>query len=161
MALNECPDPCTEWFPPRFSEKYRKYYVNHEVVDRRDLKKLERNLVKAFRYAIAKLYRAKGYRLSREFLEEPERFGPTPGVVWILFKSGDEVLTAVGDSSIPRPRDPHASIFVDSYRSRLASMGYEVVYVELIDLSGRYGWADAERLVYAHLRGVAKAHSAE
>ena len=159
--MSECLDPCIDWFPPRFSEKYRRYYVNHELVERRDLKKLEKGLVKTFRFALAKLYRAKGYRLAREFLENPEKFGPTPGVLWLLFLSSDEVVAVVGDSAIPRPGDVHASIFLDAFRYRLSSQGYDVVHVQLLDLRGRYGWADAERLVYARLRGVSRAGSAE
>ncbi len=154
--MSECPDPCIDWFPRKFLEKYRRYYVNHEVVDRKALKKLERSLIKAFRVAIAKLYRAKGYRLSREFLEYPEKFGPTPGVLWMLFLNEDEAVTAVGDSSIPKPSDRFANLFLEAYKLKLESIGYEVVNAQLLDLSGRYGWSEAERLVYARVKGVSR-----
>ncbi len=161
MEVSQCPDPCIDWFPRKFLEKYRRYYVNHEVVDRKALKKLERSLIKAFRFALAKLYRAKGYRLSREFLENPERFGPTPGVLWMLFLSDDEAIAVVGDSSIPRPSDKFANLFIEAFRSKLASYGYEIASAQLLDLSGRYGWSDAERLAYARVRGVSRVASAE
>jgi len=154
---SECLDPCIDWIPRRFSEKYRRYYVNREAVDRKALKKLERSLIKAFRVAVAKLYRAKGYRLSREFLENPEKFGPTPGVLWILFRDEDEAIAIVGDSSIPRPSDRLAQLFIDSFRTKLSSLGYEVVNTQLLDLRGRYGWSDAERLVYTRVKGVSRA----
>ncbi len=144
-------DPILDWLPPRYSEKYRRYYVNHELVDRRNLKKLERALIRAFRYAFVRYYLARGYRLTKPVVTNPEVYGPTPGVLWILFPNSSEAIAIVGDSSIPLPSDPHNVVFRQEFVSRLIEKGYNVHYVALLDMSHRYDWGDAKRVVYVRV----------
>ena len=144
-------DPVLDWLPPRYNEKYRRYYVNHELVDRRDLKKLERTLIRAFRYAFVRYYLARGYRLTKHVVANPEAYGPTPGVLWILFQSSKEAIAIVGDSSIPLPTDPHSEVFRQEFVSRLEEKGYNVYYVTLLDMSDRYDWGDAKRVIYVRV----------
>ena len=161
MSETEIRDPFIDWLPERFSEKHRRYYVKHERVERRCLKRLERSLVRAFRYALAKYLRARGYVLDKSFLEDPERFGPTPGVLWMLFLDSEHAIAVVGDSSLPQPSSQHSRLFVDSFAERLRSRGYDVKHVQLLDLSDRYRWGDARRAIYVRLWGVTAACSEE
>ncbi len=154
--MEEVRDPYLDWLPKKFSEKYRRYYVNHEIMDRKDLKKFERGLVKAFRFALSRYLRAKGYRLSKEFLEDPEKFGPSPGVLWMLILEPKHVVAIVGDSSIPKPSDTYANLFVEAMKMRLQSLGFDVKHIQLLDFSTRYDWGDAKRVVYVRLEKVAE-----
>ncbi len=144
-------DPRLDWLPPRYSEKYRRYYVNHELVDRRDLKKLERALIRAFRYAFVRYYLARGYRLTKSAVANPEIYGPTPGVLWIFFPCSSEAIAIVGDSSIPLPNDPYNDVFRQEFVARLKEKGYDVHYATLLDMSHRYDWGDAKRVIYVRV----------
>lgn len=150
-------DPKLDWLPSRFSEKYRRYYVNHELVERRDLKKLERALIRAFRYAFVRYYTAKGYRLAKDVIEKPEVYGPTPGVIWLLFLSSNEVIAIVGDSSIPLPHDKYVDVFQHEFVSRLIERGYHVHYAKVLDMSHRYRWGDASRVIYLRIELIPSA----
>ena len=157
----EIHDPFLSWLPDRFSEKRRRYYVRHDRVERRCLKRLEKSLIRSFRYALAKYLRARGYVLDKAFLENPERYGPTPGVLWMLFLDNEHAIAVIGDSSLPQPSSPHAGLLLDSFVQRLRVQGYEVRSAQLLDLSDRYRWGDARRAIYVRIWGVTAACSEE
>ncbi len=152
-------DPYIDWIPHKFVEKYRRYYVNHELISRDDLKKLERALVRAFRYAIVRYYRARGYRLAKEVVERPERYGPTPAIIWLLILDDRNYIAMLGDSSIPKPGDAHESILLSEFEYRLKEKKFDPKYVCLLDMSHRYRWGDAQRFIYVRIEKISSEES--
>jgi len=94
----------------------------------------------------------KGYRIPREVLENPERYGPTPAIIWLYIVNPHEFIALIGDSSIPRKEDKIASVFIQEYTTKIQKLGLEVIYIDLLDFSSKYNWGDAQRMLYLRLR---------
>ncbi len=165
MGLYTMSRPCRyqdfDWIPHRYLDKYRRFVVNIDRIDRDDLKKLERNIVRAFRYAFMRYYLTKGYRISSQVLRNPERYGPTPGIIWIRIRNDHEYDVVVGDSSIPLPNDGFANIFITEFMNRLKEKGYNVDCISLVDARNRYSWGDAQRLIYVSLTYIKREEQLE
>jgi len=104
-------------------------------MDKKDFEKILRALIEAFRWGLYSYYRARGYRLIREFSENPGEFGPNPGVLWINVVSQKEVEAVVCDSSMPYSSNRLSAAFTAKFEEILKSRGYMVKCLKLLNLS--------------------------
>jgi len=104
-------------------------------MDKRDFEKVLKVLVEAFRWGLYSYYKSRGYRLIREFSENPGEFGPNPGVLWINVVSQREVEAVVCDSSMPYSSDRLSVAFAAKFEEILRSRGYVVKCLKLLSLS--------------------------
>jgi len=129
-----CPES-PRWLPRQASEKHRRLYLNFRNMDKKDFEKILKALVEAFRWGLYSYYKARGYRLTREFSENPGEFGPNPGVLWVNVVGQREVEAVVCDSSMPYSSDRLSATFTSRFEEILKSRGYMVKCLKLLNLS--------------------------
>jgi len=121
-------------------------------MDKKDFEKVLKTLVEAFRWGLHSYYKARGYRLIREFSENPSEFGPNPGVLWINVVSQREVEAVVCDSSMPYSSDRLSTTFASKFEEILKSRDYIVKCLKLLNLSSSVASsfleADLSRCIY-------------
>ncbi|ADM27943.1 hypothetical protein Igag_1131 [Ignisphaera aggregans DSM 17230] len=142
------------WFLERFNpEKHKRLFLDvPQDMSRDDIKNIMYRAIKAFRKAIVEyLSRYRGYRIAKHILIEPEKYGPTPEIIWMRFIDEKMVHIIIGDSTILSIDKDSEKIFIENLEKYLKSQGFLEASAFLIDID-RYVYTSIRRVVYCKCR---------
>ncbi len=142
------------WLLEKFNlEKHKRLFLDvPQNMSRDDVKNIMYRAIKAFRRAIVEhLSRYRGYRIAKHILIEPERYGPTPEIIWMKFIDEKTVHIVIGDSIILSIDKDSEKIFTENLEKYLKFQGFSEAIVSLIDIN-KYVYTSIKRVIYCMCR---------
>ena len=141
-----------DYIPRKFSiDKHRRLYINAENVDRDYVKKVEKVVVKSFRVSVIDALKSKGYSLSKEVVENAEKLGPNPDILWTIFKDDKVVCVVIADSTFYTLDENSLKIFSETFSSYAKGQGCETIYATFTSLEKYLKSYLLRRVFYAKL----------